>query len=94
LPGGGVTFEAAKKVFTDYFSNVLQCVRAKKEINGQEAMNAAARAGGFKDWADYATQAAQSLGPEQWKKLVDEVVRWYQKEMEKVTKEMTEEQGK
>jgi hypothetical protein len=94
FPPGAMSYEKAKKVFMAYFAEVLDATRQKKEVKSQEMMDRVARADGFKNWNDYATQAVESLGPEKWKRLCDEVSRWYAKEVEKWVKEMEEEAKK
>ncbi|MHC4780039.1 MAG: hypothetical protein ACYTFG_15820 [Planctomycetota bacterium] len=81
-----MTVEKAEKIFREFYGRVLEGVRSGSPVGSEEA-DAVAKAHGFKDFADFCTVAAVSLGAEAWQKLVKKTTDWFQEEVKKVTEE-------
>jgi hypothetical protein len=83
-------YARALDVYKKYLSSQLDAAKQGKTPNARELMDQAAKAGGFKDWTDFTAQSTESIGSDGWTRLSKEVSEWYQKEVDKWTKEIEE----
>jgi hypothetical protein len=76
--------EAAVKALAGYFDALLASKREKIEADHEAAQEKAAAENGFMGWDDFVARASADLGREAWTKAVDEALRAYQAEADKI----------
>ena len=88
--GGGLTEKKVGEMWDAYFAPSLAAVKkGEAPADPTKTGDEIAKKEGFKDWNDFATKAATTLGAEKWTKATQDASTRYQEAMKKAIEEKT-----